>query len=120
VNGLVGASLNFTLPGTLPLGSYSLSGSLTMNGGTGQVLAGVYVVSPMPVTLGAASPVLSSTNGFGLMLQGPISSNYVIEASTDLFNWTPAIYFSSTNSPFYFSDPSATNFSQRFYRAVMP
>ena len=69
--------------------------------------------------LGFSAP-LWSTSGFGLMLQGPIGSNYDIEGSTDLFNWLAFTNFTSTSSPFFFSDPAATNFNQRFYRAVMP
>ena len=56
---------------------------------------------------------------FDLMLQGPIGSNYEIDASTDLFTWLPLTNFTSTNSPFYFNVPPATNSSQQFYRALM-
>ncbi len=113
-------NLNFILPGTLPPGSYSITGSLNMNGGSGQVLAGAYVVSLAPLTLGLGSTTPLGTNGFNLMLQGTLGSNYVIEVSTDLFNWTPVMDFTFTNSPFYFNDPAATNSGRQFYRAVMP
>jgi hypothetical protein len=53
------------------------------------------------------------------MLQGPVSSNYEIDASTDLFTWLPATNFILTSSPFYFSIPPATNANQGFYRALM-
>jgi hypothetical protein len=91
-----------------------------MNGGSGQVLAGAYVVSLPPLTLGLGSATPLGTNGFNLQLQGAAGSNYVIEVSTDLFNWTPILDFTITNSPFYFTDPAATNSSQQFYRAVLP
>jgi hypothetical protein len=70
--------------------------------------------------LGTASPQSLNMNGLNLSLQGAIGSNYLIEASTDLISWSPILYFSTTNSPFYFTDPSATNSSMQFYRAVMP
>ena len=70
------------------------------------------------VILGFGSP-LWSVNGLDMILQGPIESNYEIDASTDLFNWMPLTNFVIISSPFYFSDPAATNFNQRFYRAVM-
>jgi len=74
----------------------------------------------MPITLGVSPLAMSGTNGFNMMLAGSVNSNYLIEASTDLVNWTPIVYLTSTNSSFYFTDPSATNFNRRFYRAVMP
>ncbi len=123
VAGSGGTNLTFMLPGSLPLGQYSLTGTLDMNGGTGQVLGGTYIIAQRPLTLGVASPTVWSTNGFNLFLEGPVGSNYLIEAATDLSNltnWTPILFFASTNSPFYFSDPTATSFGVRFYRAVMP
>jgi hypothetical protein len=48
--------------------------------------------------------------------------NYIIQASTNLCdstNWQTITNFVSTNSPYYFIDPAATNFHQRFYRAEM-
>jgi len=78
-----------------------------------------YVAPPIPVVLGFGSAQPLTTNGFNLMLQGTIGSNYVIQASTDLVNWQTITNFVSTTSPVYFSDPAATNFSQRFYQVVM-
>ncbi len=53
---------------------------------------------------------------FGFNLSGPLASQVVIEASPDLANWqavgTNRFYSNST----YFSDPTATNIQQRFYR----
>ena len=77
-------------------------------------------VITFPVTLGFDSTKPWTTNGFGFMLQGPIDFNYVIQASTNLLNWQPITNFVSTNSTMYFCDPAATNYTQRFYRAVVP
>lgn len=71
--------------------------------------------------LGFGSPP-AGTNGLNLMLQGLIGSDYEIDASTNLSNatnWQPILYFCTTNSPFYFTAPAATNFNQQFYRAVI-
>ena len=75
--------------------------------------------SPPSFTLGFGPATPWTSNGFSFMFQGPTGFDYSIEASTDLFNWLPLTNFTSTNSPFFFSDPSATNYPQRFYRAVM-
>jgi len=60
-----------------------------------------------------------SANGMSLALNGPVGSNYVIEASADLVNWTPIQSITLTNSPFYFRDAPATNSPDRFYRAML-
>ena len=59
-------------------------------------------------------------NGVDLILQGPTGSNYEIDASTDLFDWSPVTNFILPGSPFYFSVPPVTNANQGFFRAVMP
>ena len=73
------------------------------------------MVAPVLGT-GTAPPL--TTNGFDLMLQGPIGSNYVIQASGDLFNWQAFTNFLSTSWLTYFNDPAATNYSYRFYRVT--
>jgi hypothetical protein len=118
LGGLANTNLTFVLPGTLPAGSYSVIGSLSINGGGGQVLAGLYVVPAAPITLGGASTATVTTNGFTLMLQGPSGFACLIEASTNLVDWQPIQYFVATNSPAYFTDYSAPYYNQRFYRAV--
>jgi len=54
-----------------------------------------------------------------LALNGPVGSNYVIEASSNLVNWTPIQSFTLTNSPCNFRDAPATNSPDRFYRAML-
>jgi len=100
-NGLIiSTSSNYTF---MPFGSQSLVANFM----------------PNPLVLGFGSPVWN-TNGLNLTLFGPIGSNYEVDFSTDLFTWFPSTNFLSTSSPFYFSVPTATNASQRFYRAVIP
>ena len=123
LDGSDGTNLSFTLPGSLSAGAYSLTGSLSINGGTGQVLAGNYVVPAPPVALNLGSTPALTTNGLNVALQGP-AGNYLIEASSDLSsptNWQPIMFYSSTNASFFynFSIPMATNVNQQFYRAVM-
>jgi hypothetical protein len=78
-------------------------------------------LSLMPaMRLGLASGQTNSSNGFNVVLYSLPGLSYEIEASTNLVNWTTITNFVSTNSSFYFSDPQAKNYKQRFYRAVMP
>ena len=82
-----------------------------------------YRIGPMSVapaiTLSLNSGQLFGSNGINFALYSLPGLNYEIEASTNLVNWTTITNFVSTNSTFYFSDPAAKNFKQRFYRAVM-
>jgi len=43
-----------------------------------------------------------------------------IQVSSNLMSWTTLTNFIGTNSTLIFRDPAATNFSRRFYRAVIP
>ncbi|MHB8523416.1 MAG: Ig-like domain-containing protein [Limisphaerales bacterium] len=113
-------NLTFALPGSVPAGLYAVTGLLSVNGGGGQVLAGVYTMPPPRVLLGLGPSPFWSTNGLSLTLEGPINSDHLIQMSTNLVNWTPIQYFRITDSPFYFSDSAATNSIARFYRSVMP
>jgi hypothetical protein len=54
--------------------------------------------------------------GFQMAFYGMTGSNYTFNASSNLLNWQPFTNFNLATSPFYFSDPAATNFRQRFYR----
>lgn len=111
--------LSFALPGSVPPGQYTVTGLLSLNGGSGQVLAGVYTMPVPRVSLGLGASPVWSTNGLSLALEGPISSNYLVQVSTDLVTWTPIRYFAITNSPFYYNDSAARSSSARFYRAVL-
>ena len=67
-----------------------------------------------PLLLAAAG---FATNGFQLIMTGPIFTPVVIEASTNLAAWTP-IYTNNTGPGglVHFTDPDATGLGRRFYR----
>jgi hypothetical protein len=44
----------------------------------------------------------------------------VVEASTNLANWTPIATNVLGSTPTPFSDPQSAQFSRRFYRLLMP
>ena len=73
----------------------------------------------VPITLGFGSARPFSARGLSLMLQGPAGSSYTIQASADLVHWDAITNFTATNSPAFFYDPGATNYSRRFYRAKL-
>jgi hypothetical protein len=58
--------------------------------------------------------------GFTLQVSAPVGSTFVILASTDLRDWTPIHTNVTLNASVLITDATAMNFSQRFYRAVLP
>jgi uncharacterized repeat protein (TIGR01451 family) len=77
------------------------------------------------VTVGTGQPQLLSgrfvsTNGtFQLTVNGQPGQEYIVQASTNLFNWVP-VYTNPPPfvSPFTFIDSAASNYPDRFYRVV--
>ena len=55
-----------------------------------------------------------------LGLSAQISRNYEIQATADFVDWTTLTNLLTTNLTTIFTDPSATNFNQRFYRGIIP
>ena len=62
----------------------------------------------------------SWSTGLELVLFSLPGLEYRVEASSDLANWGAVTNCVSTNATMRFLDSSATNYSRRFYRAVVP
>jgi uncharacterized delta-60 repeat protein len=74
-------------------------------------------IPPPAISEGANLGFQSNRFGFNLAaLQGEV---VVIEASTNLLNWSAISTNTLNSSTIYFSDPASTNFSRRFYRLRM-
>jgi mono/diheme cytochrome c family protein len=59
------------------------------------------------------------SNGvFRLQFLGAVGSNYVLQTSTNLMDWTPLATNPATTNIFDFIDPGSSNFGQRFYRVL--
>lgn len=58
-----------------------------------------------------------TANGFQLNLLKPATSNCVVDASTDLKNWTPVWTNSTASTNISYMDTGATNRVLRYYRA---
>jgi hypothetical protein len=59
-------------------------------------------------------------NGFGFNINWASGQTVVVDASTDLINWQPVQTNTLTTGSAYFSDPTWTNYSGRFYRLRSP
>jgi hypothetical protein len=55
---------------------------------------------------------------FELGFTGAVGSNYVLQASTNLINWTPLSTNLALTNFFNLLDPNATNFPSRYYRVL--
>jgi PA14 domain-containing protein/chitobiase/beta-hexosaminidase-like protein/Big-like domain-containing protein len=122
------ALLYYTLDGSLPTANSSLysapfvlTGNATVrvsafetNFNNSVAASAAFLVQPLHFT---SSGFL--VNGqFQLGFAGMVSSNYILQATTNLINWTPISTNMATTNLFNLIDPAATNFPHRFYRVI--
>jgi len=73
-------------------------------------------IAPTPAPTITPHFFASGSKGFSLSVTNDAGSTVIIQASTNLFTWVPV----DTNiAPFTFTNFDNTNFSHRFYRAVI-
>jgi probable HAF family extracellular repeat protein len=65
-----------------------------------------------------STPSIQSNSQLRFTLLGEAGRSYTIQASTNLVNWTALTNFVSATGTNEFIDPTAANFSRKFYRAV--
>ena len=112
----------FALPSAVTTGLYTLSFRLDSFNGTASSITVTNVTTgfvgvEQPFTL----TVVGSTNRIPtLKLTGAAGFNYLLQRSTNLVDWTPSALLLNTNCTVLFTDFSATNSVQRFYRALLP
>jgi uncharacterized repeat protein (TIGR03806 family) len=123
------ATIYYTLDGSLPTTSsfvysapFALTNSATVSanafeaGFNNSVAAsGVFTVLPPIFTISSGT---FSNGVFQLQLTAAPNQNYILQASTNLTDWISIGTNTPIASPFYLTDPNATNFSQRFYRVI--
>ncbi|MDB6065209.1 MAG: hypothetical protein JWR26_1417, partial [Pedosphaera sp.] len=123
------AALYYTLDGSLPttnslhyVAPFALSSNATVcanafAGGFNNSVAASAVFTILPNLVFSAPG--GFTNGlFQVQLNGVAGRSYVLQASTNLVTWVPLSTNVPVASPFTLSDPGATNYPRRFYRAV--
>lgn len=72
---------------------------------------------PLPSLTG---PTLLPNGQFHFALVGQPGSNYVIQASADLVNWTALTNLGNATGTNFFNDSAAPNVHRRFYRPASP
>jgi hypothetical protein len=141
------ATFNVAASGTALL-SYQWSwNGTTLSGATNSVLtltnvqttnAGSYMVvvtnaqgsvTSAVATLTVTPPVLilslsgvggMTSNGFTFQLSVPVGCTYIILASTNLQDWTPIYTNVAASGSVVLTDTAATNYNNRFYKALVP
>jgi hypothetical protein len=79
---------------------------------------------PLGLLLGGGAALsinpASVDGGVAIRLNGESGQTYIIQASSDLVNWTSISTNTAVNGVINFVDQDAGNDSARFYRAVLP
>ncbi|MDB6020243.1 MAG: hypothetical protein JWQ04_100, partial [Pedosphaera sp.] len=124
------ASVYYTLDGSLPTtnanlytGSFALTNSATLSAnaflaGFNNSVANSAVFTILPGVIFTAPGHFDNTGTFQLSITGLANKSYLLQASSDLKTWVTLSTNVPSASPFTLSDPGATNFPLRFYRAV--
>ena len=114
------AGFRFTAAGNYA-GQYFTATASAVTGDTSEFGADLPAVNGPSAQF--TGPFLSGAGGFAFSLTLQTNFSYHIQAATNLVapvTWTDLTNFTATNSPFSFTDHSATNFRVRFYRVVSP
>lgn len=110
----------FFLPNTVSNGLYVLSYRLDA---FNDMTSAIVVTNVAAGFYGLTSPInldISITNGASLLkVTAPTNFVYLIEASTNLTDWTPMAMLLNTNSVCRFLDTTRTNSDRRFYRVLL-
>jgi hypothetical protein len=87
---------------------------------TSQMAQLTVTLPPPPLVIGTGGIGFGFKNQqFQFTLTGPVGSNAVIYASPDLQTWAPLYTNPLVNGSLIFTDLLSTNFTQRFYRAIL-
>jgi uncharacterized repeat protein (TIGR03806 family) len=123
---LLGASINGSngifvwRPGMAQAGTTNLLTIQVADSGTPSLSASqsFSVTVNRPVRPGLTGGTI--TNGqFKLLISGDAGPDYTVQVSTNLLDWTALWTTNPSALPFLISDPSASNYQQRFYRVLL-
>jgi uncharacterized repeat protein (TIGR03803 family) len=113
---------NWSTTLTLAAGTNTVKAYAVNLGGNYSATNSVSFVSSnsFKLQLAITNPVPLNTTGLVFILELSAGLNGHIQVSTDLLNWVTLTNFIGTNATINFRDAAATNYSDRFYRAVVP
>jgi hypothetical protein len=121
------AAIYYTLDGSLPvtnsllytnvfqlLGNATVSAAAFASNYYNSVAVSAQFVVP-PVQFLSGNP---SNGVFQMQFLGSLGSNYVLQASTNLLNWSPLATNPAPTNVLNFVDPTWSNYPSRFYRVL--
>jgi hypothetical protein len=100
---------------TLKLYAQDLGGNYSTTNSLSVVSSNAF---KLQLTFAAGQPFSGSGLNFALQVSTNVNGHILV--STDLLRWTVLTNFTGSNAMLNFRDAAATNFNQRFYRAVTP
>jgi hypothetical protein len=105
------------ISGTNTVKAYAMNmgGNVSTNSSVNMVSSNTFMLQ-----LAFTNALPLKTNGLVFSLQLSTGLNGHIQVSSNLISWITLTNFVGTNSTLIIRDPAATNFSRRFYRAVIP
>ena len=126
------AALYYTLDGSLPTtnsapyhGPFNLSSSAVVmanafeSGYVNSVaVSGVFTIVPPLDNLFA--PGFMGSGSFQMQFWAPAGQTYILQASSDLLNWTSVNTNAPSSVPFNWVDSNAASFTRRYYRVIVP
>ena len=112
ISGATSSSYTITAIGTNNAGNYTVAATNT----SGSVTSAVAVLTVLTSEATLSSPIYTN-NQFKLTVSQATNLTYIVQANTNLSttNW---ISLTTNVAPFAFTDTQASNYSQRFYRAL--
>jgi len=118
------AGFSFTNNNANYSSQYFTATATAASGDTSEFSAAMLASNALSPSAIFTGPYFVRTNGFIFTLTLQTNFSYRIQAATNLaanpIQWVDLTNFNATNSPFTFTDSSATNYHLRFYRAVSP
>jgi len=111
-------TLTLNSAGTANAGNYSVVITNSFGSVTSAVASLTVTIPPQIIANGTNYGF--KARQFGFNISGLAGQVIVVDGSTNCKDWTPLFTNTVVLSPFYFTDPSATNYRSRFYRARLP
>ncbi len=114
INGATNAALNIVNLQTTNAGTYSVI--ITNPAGSVTSSFAMLTIATGNVTPPQISGAGFSGGNFSFSVNGNLGQTYLVQASTNLVNWTTLFTTNPGALPFIWNDIAAANFSKRFYR----